>query len=262
MLHHPETSSAQPDRRMSEASAAQMDLGDGASSLADDQEISSLLLALEIAHDSPLLVEQLCGRLLDPNERLRIAAAQALAFVGDERAIEPLAVAIRRCFVGGSRRRQFWLGFGAVVGVIILLPIAASFCGHGDWIGTPLEYGYLVIPIGAAWAWKRRVTRNSLRWFSRALTAIAERRPSPVLRGVVPDLKALGTDYLQAPETWLAAQWAVERIEELTASNRTLPVAVTARIADGESLPRPAAGVAKGDPRLPLVSERTHSDPS
>src|SRR5688500_2010333 len=55
-------------------------------------------------------VEALCAALRDKEAEVRIAAAQSLGHIGDERAVQPLASALRTCFVGHSARWQLVTG--------------------------------------------------------------------------------------------------------------------------------------------------------
>src|SRR5687768_12680906 len=58
----------------------------------------------------PLALEPLCGALRDHELNVRVAAAESLGYIGDERAVQPLTEALRHCFVGQSAHRQLVVG--------------------------------------------------------------------------------------------------------------------------------------------------------
>jgi hypothetical protein len=89
---------------------------------------------------------------------------------------------------------------------------------------------------------------------TRALGAIAGRHPTPELRSVVPDLKALAADrVLQDAKARRTAHKAVERIEALTAELQSLPVAFFEKTPPRDALPRPAQPLPSDPATLPRI---------
>jgi HEAT repeat protein len=56
-------------------------------------------------------VEPLCLALQDKDLNVRAAVAESLGHIGDERAVQPLIEALRKCFLGRSVYWQFIVGF-------------------------------------------------------------------------------------------------------------------------------------------------------
>ncbi|MFN3648512.1 MAG: HEAT repeat domain-containing protein [Armatimonadota bacterium] len=184
----------------------------------------------------PEVTPHLC-RLLEENEpRIRIAVAQALGAVGDERAVRPLLEVLQSGFVGGLSGRRRWLAlplclvlFGTAAGLLpgLFQKDRGSILSLVALLLVLVEY------------LRNRTERGSVaRAVTGALSAIAERRPSPGMRAVLPDLRRMAADPIQQDaETREASRTAARRIGGLTESLKDLPLPAAASV-DDASLPR------------------------
>jgi len=205
-------------------------------------------------------VEPLCLALRDKDVNVRIAAAESLGLVGDERAVQALMEALRECFV---RRSAHWQ---MVVGVLAVLPPVILYVGC-LLVGIALNFKHTVI---AAWVFSsifgvmfhairgyykhRRSLSKVCQSVVEALTRLAERNPTPELRAVLPDLKAIAADVLQqARQTRAASRQAARRIEALTEQLKSLPLPAAAPAPDAATLPRTTDAPAQETERLPRV---------
>jgi hypothetical protein len=101
---------------------------------------------------------------------------------------------------------------------------------------------------------ERREASRLCQIIADALVRIAERRPTPELRAVIPDLKAIAADVLQQEKQARAAsRQAAQRIEDLTEQLKNLPLPAAAPAPDAATLPRAAAAPAPNVETLPRV---------
>jgi len=201
----------------------------------------------------PESVEALTDALRDSSGKVRIAAAESLGIIGDPRAVRPLTDALRQCFGGRSARWQ------VVVGMVSLLGLIAA----------GLFWGWLILKIGFIWFLflagsahkkveaffnEKRSQTGLCRAITEALERIAERNPTPELRAVVPDLRAIAADTVhQDPRTRAVSREAADRIQSLTEKVKSLPLTSTAPPVTAESLPRAAAAPDPDAATLPRV---------
>jgi hypothetical protein len=208
----------------------------------------------DLAGLGPEATEKLLPYLADSVIEVRTAAAEALGRVGDRRATAALMAALRRSFVGGSGRRNLWIGVAALVGAVLLVAVfiigsaALKFAAFGGIFNSVVQplLGYFR---------GRRQQSVFVKAVTEALAAIAERHPAVELTTVVQDLRAVADDRLQqTPETRAASRLTADRIEALVGDLRSLPVSADAPSWDGESvLPRASSTPAPTPETLPLV---------
>ncbi|HTE18393.1 MAG TPA: HEAT repeat domain-containing protein [Armatimonadota bacterium] len=196
----------------------------------------------------------LCDALRDKDLNVRIAAAEVLGELGDERAVQPLTEALRACFVGRSGRMQ------VITGVFAFVAAALFFVGivFGAFSLKFFGCAYFVLQLAAAPGkayFKRRRSRSPLcHAITEALTRIADRHPTPELRSVLPDLRAVAADSLQQEKgTRAASRAAADRIDALTEKLQSLPLPATTPAPDGATLPRPADAPTPQVETLPRV---------
>jgi len=204
------------------------------------------------AHGETAL-EPLCAALADEELEVRLAAAEALGHIGDSRALQPLTGALQACFVGGSARRQL------VSGLLILLAGLLLMCGV--LIGSALlKTGgifWIFIHLGRAIArsFEQRRTKSRLCGaITDALTRIAEQNPTPEVRALVPEFRAVAADSLQQDRaTRDLSRRSAARIEALTEKLKDLPVSAAAPGQEVAALPTPAEAPQLEASRLPRV---------
>ena len=192
------------------------------------------------------IVPVLCQTLGDRDERVRLSAAKALEEVGDERAVEPLSVALRSCFPGRSALRQALLAHALSLTTLVGYLAAMPWRGPGV---PGLFLTFLIVPhlVGAFHRWRRKRSKL-VRTLTLALAQVAERSPTPELRAVLPTLRGIQVDLLQQDwDTRKASRRAVRRIEALTADTHALPVPMRPTRAD--TFPVPAATAAEPSSR-------------
>jgi hypothetical protein len=186
-------------------------------------------------------VEPLCEALNQRGRDVRIAAAESLGHIGDERAVKPLTEALHACFVGGSARRQRLLGVLAIPALVLIL--LGLFLGSAA-LKASGGVGVLLYAVGlnVHGAYKRRRSESRVcEAVTEALERIAERSPTPALRAVVPELKAVAADpLLQEESARAASRQAAARIEALTDRLKDLPLPATHHQPHPANLPRPA----------------------
>ena len=208
----------------------------------------------QFAKEHPWSIEVLCAALEERDQSLRVAAAEALGHIGDERAVRPLTETLRRCFVGGSARRQRVIGVMAVATALVIaavfglglaaLKVAVAVSGLVN----------LVFHIVVHYLKERRSESKLCGAITSALARIAERHPTPELRAVLPDLRAVAADALQhEKETRAASRTAAERIEALTEKLQSLPVPAATPVPDADVLPRAAQAPTPEVESLPRV---------
>jgi hypothetical protein len=213
---------------------------------------------IEAAHKLRLLgavaMDPLIPALKDKEVKVRVAAAESLGHVGDEKAIQPLTEALRALYPGKSPKRWRLMGaFLAVCTVVFSIAgiVAALVTGGlGALLGGAAEMLGSFDGLDAK-------TDNASRAYAEALFRIADRSPTPELRYALPHLREIADDgVLQDKHTRGASRAAARRIQKLTLEldklpvasaaprmdEKTLPVAAAAPHSDGETLPRPSAG--------------------
>lgn len=208
---------------------------------ANDPELQ-VAAARELRAHAGAAVPPLCDALSDPHAEVRRAAAESLGEIADPRAIGPLTAALRQSLVGGSGRRQLWAGL-LLVFVIILL-ITGYFWGMIAWHIGGAFFGMFNIWIQAGkrvssrMSGQRSARSQVCRAISEALIRIAERHPSPQLRELLPELRALSADRIhQDQSARQASRAAAQRIDALTEALKNLPITSHASVPDPASLP-------------------------
>ncbi len=196
--------------------------------------------------------EPLCAVLADPDDHLKIAAANALAALGDPRAIPAITKALRDGLVGGNAREhmlnaRFTLGLalGGTLLLVILLDLP-----------QPLFQVLAMQPLiwWSHWQRGRHARSRVHEVFADAIVTLGEVRPTLELRELLSDFRTLAADRLQqAPEARQAFTEAAERIDLLTRDLKVLPIAATGPPLDRDSLPRPAKAPASSAENLPVV---------
>lgn len=199
-------------------------------------------------------LEPLCSALSDPDDRIKVAAARALAELGDSRAVPSLTAALRKGLSGGTARSHFLAAGRAVFWAIGATTVAGCVV---TLLGVPLLYSLLGYPpciITLNWLLARRARSRVHQVFTDVIVALAEAKPTPELRELLPDLRMLAVDRLQQePEARQAFSGAAERIDLLTRDLRVLPIAATGPPLDTDALPRPAKASEPGAENLPVV---------
>lgn len=192
-------------------------------------------------------IESLCLVLQDKDLNVRAAAAESLGHIGDERAIQPLIEALRRCFLGRSVYWQFIVGLLVMPLLILLIVKGMAAAGAVALVGCfsqPFIIDYQ----------ERREASKLCQIIVDALVRIAEHCPTPELRAVIPDLRAIAADVLQQEKQARAAsRQAAQRIEDLTEQLKNLPLPAAAPAPDAATLPRAAAAPAPNVEALPRV---------
>lgn len=171
---------------------------------------------------------------------VRAAAAEALAEVGDERAIRPLTEALRGCCVTRSALRQIFIGLlvfpAGLVGfvLLLLLGLLLGVCPDVGSIGVAVEEYYS----------QRRLQGTLAASIGTALQRIAERHPGPELRAALPELKAACADLVhQERGTRSACREAARKIEALTEQLKNLPTPASGPTPAPAALPVPVGAV-------------------
>jgi len=182
-------------------------------------------------------VPPLCAALKDPAYQVREAAAGALAALGDERAIAPLAEALKDCFEGRSALRNLLGGIGRALGMLVLLLVMVALSIVGQSV-VGLHYWWGLV---ADWA-RQRIARTELvRVLTDALLQLCEQTESPELRRVLPDLKVVAVDVIRhGRQTRASSRTAVARIEALTSQLRDLPLPAASERPSVNVLPTPS----------------------
>lgn len=197
----------------------------------------------------------LCAALNDPDERVRISAAESLGQLGDPDAIAPLTHALRQSLVGGSGQRQLMAGLLLILIVVVLV---------GGYLWGALVWrmgGVMVISNVSArsvnrLARRRRARSEICRTISHALARIAEQHPSPQLREVIPELRALAADRIHHDQgARQASREAADRIDTVTERLKSLPVSSSSAPVDGKSLPLASGNPADVTPVTPPNEE-------
>jgi HEAT repeat protein len=203
-------------------------------------------------------VEPLCLALRDKDVNVRIAAAESLGLVGDERAVQPLMEALRGCFVKQSAYLQLAAAL-LFIGLIVILwigNILTSLIFSPSVISGVVRSGLVGIVVGFAIPYylQRRSQSKLCQAFTETLVRIAERNPTPELRNILPDLKAIAVDVLHQEEsTRTTSRQAARRIEALTEQLKSLPLPAAAPAPDAATLPRTTDAPAQETERLPRV---------
>jgi hypothetical protein len=197
-------------------------------------------------------VEPLCAALEDQDAEVRIAAAEALGLLGDERAVRPLGEALRGSLVGRSARRQLAVG----VMVVLAVCLFAIVWFWGLKIGGSVWLFITVLKHTARPYFRGRQAQSRVtRAITEALMRIAERNPTPELHAVVPELKAIAVDTLQHEKaTRVVSRDAAHRIESLTEKLKSMPLPAAPAVA-ADQLPLPAASPTPQSGSLPRPTE-------
>lgn len=199
----------------------------------------------------------LCDALEDPLTVVRRAAARSLGEIGDPRAIDPLARALHRCFIGGSPRKQLTYGrLGTIgaglfgLGCLLLWPFALLEALQALFQGL-YAFGRRTEP---------QAEQESLlaAAYVSAVAQIAERSPTPELRSLLPDLKAASADLLFLDgRTRRISRQAAARIDRLTTRLKSLPLAGATPEPEAEDtahdLPFPARSSGPNGADLPRI---------
>jgi hypothetical protein len=202
-------------------------------------------------------IEPLCLALHDEDANVRIAAAKSLGHAGDDRAVQPLVEALKRCFVGHSFWRQMLVSFVVCV-VSIGLAIAFSDMSRGK--SFIVAIFFILCQMLASGIWgvyytERRAASKTCSAIAEALTSIVERTPTPELRAILPQLKAIAIDVVhQDKHTRAASRQAAQRIEALTEQLKSLPLPASAPAPDNATLPRIADAPPPNVETLPRIS--------
>ncbi|MFN3648511.1 MAG: HEAT repeat domain-containing protein [Armatimonadota bacterium] len=205
----------------------------------------------------PEVVPHLLRTLTDREPRVRIAAVEALGAIGDETAVRPLHDLLRSEFVGGPFTRRWRLSptvflVLALSGFLLLRMLTGDLAVvTAVWAVWAVVFGFgIAVDCSRERIQQRgRVTQA----VTEALVKIAERRPSPEMRQVLPDLRRMVSDPLvQNRETRQVSRAAIQRIEALTESLKTLPLPGTAS-GDEASLPRVGEAPSADPQTLPRV---------
>lgn len=86
---------------------------------------------------------------------------------------------------------------------------------------------------------ERKEVSKTCHAIAEALTRIVERTPTPDLRAILPELKAIAFDIVhQDKSTRAASRQAAQRIEALTEQLKNLPLPAAAPLSDAATLPR------------------------
>ena len=218
-------------------------------------QVERLHAATALRDYGPCALEPLFQALKDPDARVRVAAAESLGYIGDERAVQPLAEALRAGFVGRSARRQLMIGLLVLAGGV-LLPVAfvwgtiALKFGAG---GIGVLIGHLARRLLQYYKQRRAQSRVSQK-IAEALARIAERSPTPELRTVLPDLNDMAADLVQQERgARTASRQAAARIESLTERLKSLPMPAAGPGPATDALPVPASAPVRNADTLPRV---------
>ncbi len=199
-------------------------------------------------------VEPLCLALRDKDLNVRVVAAESLRQVGDERAVQPLMEALRECFVRRSVRWQIVIGMVVPILQFALIAWALRLEQSGSWLIAlilSLATGAAIVIYHAKYAPRDAVCRA----ITEALARIAECNPTPELRSIIPDLKAIAADGMNyGKQTRAASRQAAQRIEALTEKLKNLPLPAAAPAPDVATLPRSVDAPEQETERLPRVT--------
>lgn len=207
----------------------------------------------------PESLPHLCRALRGNDEELRLAAVKVLGSVGDARAIEPLLDALRGNCLARSARRQ------RLVGLLLLVATIGIILGGVVWGIAALKFGgFVSIPFhlanGLGRYYENRKKRSVFNGVVvAALEEIASRHPTPELRRVLPELRALSADALQQEASFrVTTREAAARIEALTAEQQGLPLPASIPSgdvgADVQFLPLPSRSEEPNEATLPRIS--------
>lgn len=202
-------------------------------------------------------VKPLCKALRDRELGVRLAAAEALGEVGDERAIAPLVTALRDLFPGSSPRRARTVGLLAAITFPLSMICYAAMRLY-EWGVSPhgimAILGVALVLLVAGWSKIKPVVaffagapgptdEGPSLVYARALAHIAERCPAPELRKALPILREIAADGIQqSRRTRADSRKAARRIEALTARLDNLPVVASAPSMNVDSLPGASNG--------------------
>ncbi|MCS6859530.1 MAG: HEAT repeat domain-containing protein [Abditibacteriales bacterium] len=222
-------------------------------------------------------VEPLCHALRDKDLNVRVAAAESLGVIGDERAVQALIEALHAVFIWRSPQLQTMSGLLLLPGFLMLSVVALLLAATGvagvqmlilEQIGQFPSAGAaatLGMIFGALSGCVILVMRDIIYGKIRrqnllchtiimSLMRIGEKRPLPELRNILPDLRAIARDVLRHGEgTRAIARQAARRIEALTEQLKNLPLPAAAPAPDAATLPRVADANAPETERLPRV---------
>ncbi len=200
-------------------------------------------------------LEPLCGALMDPDNRVKVAAARALAELGDPRAIPALAAALREGLSGGTARSHILAAgkavlraysvmvAGGVVSILLDMPLIQCLVLYPPFIVT--------------WNWfvERRDRSLVNQAIVEATVALGEASPTPELRKLLPDLRTLALDRIQQEGTARQAfTKAADRIDTLTANLKSLPVVSEPPASEPSTLPVAVLGGPPKGTDLPRAS--------
>ena len=192
--------------------------------------------ARELRAYGPPAVEPLCRALGDAESPVRLAALAALAEVGDERALEPLADFLRRQWPG----RKAWRTVAASIALPVIAAGVLVLNLHQPWAVFLFELSLIGGVSGRA-IFDRRRESGELQAAAEALAAITERCPRAEVRVLLPELDLAMKDALQYPAgVRRHVRQAAARMERVTAHLQALPIAAEAASGSEDRLPRVA----------------------
>lgn len=197
-----------------------------------------------VDHESA--IPALCDALQDQDIAVRTAAARALDTFPDSGTLPLLGQALRMSFLRRSARQQRISGWLAMVS-----PLAAGLIAVGVFVAAPdvmrngwgMGAGTLLWVLIVAWIFRLEAWRDRVSLMVRVIARKAETaEPSPELRLLAEDLRALGADDVyHFRSTRRLSVAAAERIEASIAELKDLPVASQPPDLEAGSLPRPTS---------------------
>ncbi len=201
-------------------------------------------------------VEPLCLALNAEEINVRVAAVESLGHIGDERAVQPLVEAFKRCFVGRSLWRQMLVSF---VVFVVSMGLAMMFHEMSRGKSFIVAIFFILCQMIASAIWfayygERKEVRKTCHAIAEALTSIVERTPTPELRAILPELKTIAFDIVhQDKSTRAASRQAAQRIEALTEQLKNLSLPASAPASDAATLPRAVEATTPDVETLPRV---------
>lgn len=202
--------------------------------------------------------------LRDKDLHVRVAAAESLGLVGDERAVQALVRALKKMHLA-ENPIHVWLHFffkWIFLGTLVLSPLISANRITGNIELTTLGfeillvYEIILIALVGRRYWRARHDHNRLcSAIADALMYIAERSSAPELRVAIHQLRTHAADIFHTDKhTRVALNRAAQRIEALTEHLKNLPLPAAAPAPDAATLPRTVDAPAQETERLPRVT--------